>query len=180
MSEADQSMRLVEHDQAWSTEFERIAREVREMLGASVVAVHHIGSTAIPAVAWAKPVIDVLVEVNRLQHADRNTDRLTRDGFEPRGEYGIIGRRYYVRPARAARSRVHLHIYPAGHDQVDRHLAFRDYIRAHPDVAEGYSMLKRRLADVHASDKGSYQAGKADFIARTEGLATQSQWRSDR
>lgn len=166
---------MEQHERAWSIEFERIARDVREALGVSVVAVHHIGSTAIPGVTWAKPVIDLLVELDRLQHADQSASRLAPEGFEPRGEYGITGRRYFVRPAGSGLSRVHLHIYEVGNDQVDRHLAFRDYLRAHPDEAEAYSALKRRLAEVHASDKASYQAGKADFTVRIEELAAQPQ-----
>lgn len=162
---------LTNYEPVWPFHFKRVSRDVKEALGTSVVAVHHIGSTALPVVEWVKPVVDVLAEVERLGDADAKCDRLLAGGFAPRGEYGLPGRRYFVRPADSAMPRVHLHIYEAGEGQVDRHLAFRDYLQAHPDEAKAYGELKRRLADVHRSDKGKYQQGKAEFIARIEEMA---------
>jgi GrpB-like predicted nucleotidyltransferase (UPF0157 family) len=162
---------LRKYEPVWPFHFAFVSREVREALGACVVAVHHIGSTALPMVEWVKPVVDLLVEVERLANADEEGDRLFARGFAPRGEYGLPGRRYFVRPADLATPRVHLHIYEVGNEAVDRHLAFRDYLRAHPDVARAYGEFKRRLAELHRTDKGEYQQGKADFIARIEELA---------
>ncbi len=171
-------VRLVPHDPSWPDDFERVAVDVRRALGDCVVAVHHIGSTSIPAVAYAKPVIDVLVEVGVLRHVDERADRLIALGYEARGEYGIAGRRYFVRPEAPARCGAHVHTYRVGDERVRRHLDFRDHLRSHPAEAEGYSALKLSLAEAHPSDKERYQAGKADFIARVEERA--SRWRRPR
>jgi GrpB-like predicted nucleotidyltransferase (UPF0157 family) len=54
---------------------------------------------------------------------------------------------------------------------VARHLAFRDYLIAHPDVAAGYGALKLRLAAAHGSDIGAYMDGKDAFVKAVEAEA---------
>jgi GrpB-like predicted nucleotidyltransferase (UPF0157 family) len=154
---------LAAHDPGWGGEFERVAEVLRPAFGPGA-RVHHIGSTSIEAVGVAKPVIDVLVEVGDLADAERAAGPLEAGGFEARGEYGIPGRRYFVRAAEGERPRVHVHAYRAGDPQVARHLAFRDYLRAHPHEARAYGELKRALAAAHPGDAARYQDGKTEFI----------------
>ena len=131
--------------------------------------VHHIGSTAVDTMLWSKPVIDILVEVRDLTDLDGPVaEHLTKCGFESRGEYGITGRRYFVRAAGTNRLKTHVHCHEHGDAQIDRHLRFRDYLRSHPSEAAAYSTLKSQLASAHGPDKAAYQAGKAEFIARME------------
>jgi GrpB-like predicted nucleotidyltransferase (UPF0157 family) len=56
----------------------------------------------------------------------------------------------------------------AGSDWETRHLAFRDWLREHPEDAAAYAELKRRLADAHPRDIMSYVDGKTDFITAVE------------
>ena len=64
-----------------------------------------------------------------------------------------------------------------GGKEEARTLAFRDYLRSHPDVAEEYELLKRRLA--RDTDGGSftgreaYAAAKTEFVERITRLALQ-------
>lgn len=162
-------IRLAQRDEGWPQRFEEAAEELGRLLGDGVVATHHIGSTAVVTVAWVKPVLDILVEVRSLSAlAGPVESRLGEHGFEARGEYGIPGRRYFVRAAGAGRPKVHAHVYEHGDAQIDRHLRFRDYLRKHPAEAAAYSALKRRLVAIHGADRAAYQAGKAEFIARAE------------
>ena len=50
-----------------------------------------------------------------------------------------------------------------------RALLFRDYLRAHPDVARDYGILKVRLAEKHTYDRIAYTRGKSEFIAEVMG-----------
>lgn len=170
------AVELTPHDESWRDAFEEVAAEVRDTLGAAVLAVHHIGSTAMPSVLWAKPVIDVIAEVASLPEVDRATSAMTLRGFEARGEYGIPGRRYFVRPAGHGRLKVHLHVYASEDREIARHVRFRDYLIAHPEDARAYAELKRDLARSHESDRPAYQAGKANFIARIDRAA--AEWTS--
>lgn len=163
---------LAQYDESWPLEFEQAAEEIRRQIGESVVATHHVGSTAVDTILWSKPVIDVVVVVRDLAALDGSaTDRLASCGFEGRGEYGIPGRRYFVRAAGRNRLKVHVHCYEQGDASIVRYLRFRDYLRFHASEAAAYSDLKKQLASAHGPDRAAYQAGKAPFIARIERVA---------
>ena len=83
---------VVPHDAAWRQKFAIEADEIRRALGRNVLAVHHIGSTAVPGIL-AKPIVDILVDVSRIEGVDEQTERMDELGFEACGEYGVRGRR---------------------------------------------------------------------------------------
>src|SRR6185312_9887119 len=128
---------VVSYDPRWPAEFERAAGEVVEALGQSLLAIHHIGSTSIPGI-HAKPIIDMLVVVNDLSLVDQCAERMRGIGYEAMGEFGIAGRRYFRRDNAAGVRTEHVHAFAAGSPHVQRHLAFRDFLRAHADVAQEY------------------------------------------
>ena len=158
------SVEVVDPDEGWARAYDAERDALAEALGPAAVAIHHVGSTSVPGLA-AKPVVDVLVEASDLPAVDAAASRLEALGYEARGEYGIPGRRYFSRPAGSGPA-VHVHAFRKGDPHVERHLRFRDYLRAHPVEAARYGALKRELAAAHARDRASYQAGKADFIRR--------------
>ncbi len=157
---------VVDYDPEWPTWFQRARGELFVTLDPTHAGVHHVGSTSVPGLA-SKPVIDILVEVSTLDLVAAATPALEARGFEARGEYGIEGRRYFSRGAGEG-PKVHVHAFAVGHPAIARHIAFRDYLRRHPNVAGEYGELKRALAAVHAEDRDQYQSGKADFVRRTQ------------
>jgi GrpB-like predicted nucleotidyltransferase (UPF0157 family) len=161
---------VVPYDARWPAVFEWVAREVKEALGQNVQAIHHIGSTSIPGI-HAKPIIDMLPVVKNLTSVDDCADNLRRLGYEVMGEFGIDGRRYFRRDNPAGVRTDHVHAFAADSPHVLRHLAFRDYLRAHPDVAQEYSQLKQRLAAAHPFDIEAYMDGKDPFIRETQAIA---------
>lgn len=156
------AVQVADYDSTWPDDFNAVRGEIRSVLPAAVATIHHVGSTSVPGLA-SKPVIDVLVDVVDARVIEEATPSLQALGFEPRGEYGLPGRRYFSRPEGAG-PKVHLHAFPSGHEEIDRHLLFRDFLRAHPDEATRYGSLKRTLAESHARDRDAYQAAKANFI----------------
>ena len=58
---------------------------------------------------------------------------------------------------------------------VERHLAFRDYMIAHPGDAQRYSELKRKLAEEHPRSFDGYMGGKDGFIKEIDRRA--ARWR---
>lgn len=157
---------LARYDPKWVDQFGAEAERISGILGPAVAAIHHVGSTAIPGIL-AKPVIDVLVEAASLAAVDGKAPALEALGYEAKGEYGIPGRRYFRKEDGAGVRRYHMHVFKSGSDAAARHLAFRDYLRAHPKVAREYSGLKHRLARQHPMTRNAYQAGKAPFIEAT-------------
>lgn len=166
---------VVDSDPTWPVQFATERERLTRVLGEVVVAIHHIGSTAVPGLA-AKPVIDLLVEVTDLASLDAHRGAMILCGYTPRGENGIPGRRYFHKgvPVRSH----HLHAYAGGAEAVARHLAFCDYLRAHPEIAREYGELKKGLALTWARDPARYVEGKDAFVKRIEARAW-AVWRGE-
>jgi GrpB-like predicted nucleotidyltransferase (UPF0157 family) len=154
---------LVPCDATWPDLFRVEATLVGEVFGPELVAIHHVGSTAIPGIL-AKPIVDILLEVRSIEAVDSFNNSMTELGYLPTGENGIPGRRYF-RKATDLHHTHHVHAFQAGHPEVERHLIFRDYLIAHPDEAQAYSRLKEELRDRFPEDVTSYACGKDAFIA---------------
>ena len=163
-------VRVLSFQAGWRPAFEAESLLVRRALGDAVHALHHIGSTAVPGLA-AKPIIDMLLEVPDLAQLDARSPALFALGYEALGEYGLPGRRYFRKSDAQGQRSHHLHAFAAGHSEARRHLAFRDYLIAHPEVAAAYGALKLALARAHPEDIEAYMDGKNPFIQDHEARA---------
>ncbi len=157
---------VVPYDPAWVDAFRREAERLVALLGAELVAIHHIGSTSVPGLA-AKPIVDILVEVRRIEAMDALAPQLEVQGYLPKGENGIPGRRYFIKGTEEVRSH-HIHIFQVGNGEVARHLALRDYLRAHSEEAARYGALKAELAQHFPADAANYVAGKDALVKELE------------
>lgn len=72
------------------------ADRIVAVLDQEVVAIHHIGSTAIPGIS-AKPIIDMLVEVQDIEKIDDFNEKMIKRGYRPQGEFGVAGRRFFIK-----------------------------------------------------------------------------------
>ena len=131
---------VVEYDPGWPRAFEEERTRVAHALDDFMVAVEHVGSTAVPGLA-AKPVIDILAGLRTLDLPPERISAMEELGYEYRGEYGIPGRLFF-RKGGVARTH-HVHAVEHGGEQWRRHLAFRDYLRAHPSEVAAYARAKR-------------------------------------
>ncbi len=156
------SVSIVPHAPSWRKRFADEAPRIRQALGANVVAVHHVGSTSIPGIL-AKPIIDIVVEVTRIDDVSERADRMSCLDYESLGEHGIEGRRYFRRAGTDGQRAFHVHVFESGSAPVLEHIAFRDYLRAHPDKAREYSALKSRLI-ADGVNRAEYQSLKAPFL----------------
>lgn len=149
----------------WPERFTRERAVLEAALGEVLVAAHHMGSTSVPGLA-AKPVIDILLEVSDLEALDRRAGAVEALGYKAMGEFGMDGRRFFHRGV--APRTYHVHAYEVGNSELHRHLAFRDYLRAHDDVAAAYGALKLRLAARYPTDRVAYCDAKNPFIQEHE------------
>jgi NAD-dependent deacetylase len=156
---------LAEPDPGWAGDADEEAARVREALGAR--AVEHIGSTSVPGLA-AKPVLDLLAGLDSLDVEPARIRAMEALGYEALGEYGLP-RRLFFRKGRDARTH-HVHAVEFGGPHWRRHLAVRDYLRAHPDEAAAYEAEKRRIA-AHAADRDEYTTRKAPYVEALEARA---------
>lgn len=161
---------VVPHDPVWKQQYVRETELIAGVLNDMTARLHHIGSTAIPHIA-AKPIIDILIEVDDLSELDARSSSMEQLGYEVMGEFGIPGRRYF-RKNDAMGDRTHqIHAFEAGGSGAVRHLAFRDYMIAHPEAAQAYGTLKEQLAVQHPDDFEAYMDGKDAFIKENEAKA---------
>jgi GrpB-like predicted nucleotidyltransferase (UPF0157 family) len=165
---------VVAYDPRWKAGAEAEAGQIHAALGDIIFAIHHIGSTAIPGI-FAKPILDFLLEVKGLTRLDDRIPSMEGLGYEPMGEYGIPGRRFFRKLGAGGKRTHHVHAFETGSPELGRHLAFRDYMIAHPEAALQYSALKRNLAQKYPDDIDAYMDGKDIFIKEHEAKAIE--WR---
>lgn len=159
----------------WNAQAERIMARLQAVAPQEILAVDHVGSTAVPGLA-AKDVIDLQLSVRDLAAADRLAPLLAAAGY-PRWP-GIItdnpkpphpdpadwGKRLHANadPGRAA----NIHLRSAGSPGWRYALCFRDWLRADPQARAAYLAEKRRVAAMHAVDKSTagYAADKESWF----------------
>jgi GrpB-like predicted nucleotidyltransferase (UPF0157 family) len=132
--------------------------------------IHHIGSTSIPGLA-AKPIIDLLPVVADLNRLDIQRSCIESIGYSWHGEFGITGRRYCKLDDTDGNRIAQLHIFETGSPHINRHLAFRDYLIAHPEIARAYEAEKRRARRLHPNSSHDYSAEKSAWIKTVQDQA---------
>jgi GrpB-like predicted nucleotidyltransferase (UPF0157 family) len=147
-------------DPSWPARFDEVAAAIRAALGDRALAVEHVGSTSVPGLA-AKPVIDVDLTV-----ADAADEASYLRPLEAAG-FVLVIREPEWEEHRALTwdvIRTNLHVFPAGSVEPQRHIAFRDWLRSHPDDLRAYAELKSRLAERGFTDVMLYNNAKAALI----------------
>ena len=163
------SVQIVAYDPAWPEIAARESARVQAAIGGTLITVEHIGSTAVPGLA-AKPVLDLMLIVSELMALDHRRPQVEAIGYAWHGEYDIAGRRFCTLTKDGSR-RVHVHCFAAGSPEIHRHLAFRDYMRAHPDRARAYADEKRRAAALHPDNSTAYNREKWAWVEQEEARA---------
>jgi len=156
------------YNQDWKNQFESAAAEIRKVLGEECLAVHHIGSTSVQGMA-AKPVIDLMPVVRDIKLIDGFNEEMAKLGFIAKGENGLPGRRYFQKGGDERTH--HVHIYQEGNKEIARHLAFRNYLRENPRIAEEYGTLKKKLAKEYPYEIEKYIEGKEPLVVQIEKMA---------
>lgn len=153
---------LLPADPAWPQGFAVLSAWLRRQLGPELaLRIEHYGSTAVPGLP-AKPIIDILLEVPSWALArSRLLPCLAAAGWEYWWYSGHLV--FFRRRGPMGERDCHLHVAPAGHE-VWQGLAFRDYLRAHPEAAARYAALKQRLAGEFRHDREAYTQAKTAFV----------------
>jgi GrpB-like predicted nucleotidyltransferase (UPF0157 family) len=163
-----------EYNPAWPSWFVQIRQLVAEKLGSYCLAIEHVGSTAVPGMT-AKPIIDldVVIEPGRFEKVKRLLGEL---GYFHQGDLGTPEREAFaLENAEMAQALPPDHLYVCPHESAElkRHLAFRDFLRAHPEWVSRLSELKRSLCQRHGNDREAYMEGKSAMVQEIACLALQ-------
>jgi GrpB-like predicted nucleotidyltransferase (UPF0157 family) len=157
---------IVNYDPHWPVLFDEEARRLRATLDPTlIIGIEHFGSTAVPDLS-AKPIIDILIAVRSLAEAQATLVEALRNlDYVCWTENPKKDRMFFVKgmPPFGSRRSHHVHV-TEPHGEMWKRLAFRDYLRAHPQEAGIYERLKRRLATEHPTDREAYTDAKSAYI----------------
>ena len=153
---------LEEHNKDWAAWYVEESRRIVNFLPENqLYKMHHIGSTSIEGI-WAKPIIDLLLEIPRSEDMGSIKRELLEHGYllmsESKGRMSF--NKGYTLQGFAERV-FHLHLrYYGDHDE----LYFRDYLKDHPAVAKDDEQLKLILWKKYEHNRDAYTEAKTDFI----------------
>jgi len=144
---------IVPYSALWPKNFGDEAQKIQHCLGDNCIAIHHIGSTAVPGLL-SKNTIDVLCVVKSLL----NIKNLEPQGYIAKGELNIPLRYYYSK--NTIEPRINLHICEVDHGFLELNLSFRDYLRKDTKARDAYATLKQTILKsetAHENPKDVFQ-----------------------
>ena len=153
---------LTRHQAQWGAWYAQEHARLSGILPPGDIRISHIGSTAIAGI-WAKPIVDILVEIPATLPMDSVKALLIQNGYVSMSQQPcrISLNRGYTSSGFAEKV-FHLHLRYAG--DCDE-LYFRDYLNEHPALAKRYEALKLSLWKQFEHDRDGYTRAKTDFIA---------------
>ena len=154
------TVRVVPYDARWPALYRDEETRLRRALGKLPLTLEHVGSTSVPGLA-AKPIIDILAGRDAQVQPLTFVAPIESVGYEHRGENGLPGREFFRRGTPRS---YHIHLVTIDSALWRHHIAFRDRMRADPDLAAEYAALKIALARRFPLDRQAYMDGKDSFI----------------
>lgn len=158
---AEGAVVLVEHDPDWARAYDEERRRIGRALAGLALEVQHCGSTAVPGIR-AKPILDVVVGVERLAVGRECIRPLREIGYDHLGE-GVVPHGHLF--GKGAPRTHHLHLVEWRGPGWCNKVCFRDRLLADREVARRYEILKVALAGRFPDDRASYTGAKSAFIA---------------
>lgn len=134
----------------YSNIFPELFRKEKERIAAhlkNVIAIEHVGSTAVPDLG-GKGIIDIAIAVPR-EALDVTIKQLQGLGYEYRPTFSTPDRAYFViflPDAEEETRRYHAHLTYPESSEWEELIGFRDFLRNHPEEAREYGELKKRAA----------------------------------
>ena len=160
---ATRSVIVVPYDPQWEQDFLLIRDEIRSALGGLALKIEHVGSTSVQGLS-AKPIIDIDVVIEDASVLEAVICALETIGYYHEGNLGIAGREAFGYHGKAHLRKHHLYVCSRDSNELRRHIAFRDFLRAHPDAVREYSRIKAEGATRYPFDIDQYIRYKSPFI----------------
>jgi GrpB-like predicted nucleotidyltransferase (UPF0157 family) len=155
---------IVSYDRAWPGAFEEERERLERALGPYLTgSIEHVGSTSVPELV-AKPIVDIQAGVAGLEKSRPVFGALEAVGYSYASVRADV--MHFFEKRVAGRQPYNLQLIPYRSDCWNRRIAFRDYLRSHPEAAQEYAALKQKLALRFRLDGTAYGNGKGPFIRR--------------
>ena len=160
------------YDAAWPGWFQQIKTFLESGLVEVACTIEHVGSTSVPGMV-AKPTIDLDIVTPQAAFPAVKA-RLETLGYVHLGDLGLPGREAFDLVDAENRGRLpehHLYVCEEGMYELRKHLAFRDFMRRHPEWCDRLNRLKQELCVNHNNDRQAYIDGKSEMVAEITSLA---------
>lgn len=164
------------YDKRFPVLFAKEKRRIASKLEATSL-VEHVGSTAVPNLG-GKGIIDIAIIANP-ENLDMVSNQLQDLGYEFRPQHSTPDRLFFrqdLADAQEGTRRYHIHLMRRGSNEWDAMIAFRDYLRAHPDEANQYATLKKKAAEEADEDGVKYRALKDPMFEKISKAAKRKQF----
>lgn len=159
---------LIKHDETWKNDFAAVRRDIKTAVRNletdsrdAVIALEHVGSTAIPTVV-AKPILDIAI-LCKADSLGKIADALRVLGYDYRGQFDDESGHFYAVLDKENVRCVQAHIYTEPNADWHSKLNFRDVLRTNAELAKEYNDYKISLAETVA-DKSEYAAIKTKWV----------------
>lgn len=153
---------LAEPDPGWPASFAAERRRLLAALGEAALSIEHVGSTAVSGLP-AKPIIDILVTVEHLAHAEGCIAPLAALGYAFVDYPQNRDRRFF----RKGKPRSHhVQIVAAESPAARAYRAFRDALRQDDALREKYAALKHASQRELKHRRAEYGARKTALVRR--------------
>ncbi len=156
---------VLPYDEQWKQDFLKIKAELADALGELAIKIEHVGSTSVQGLS-AKPIIDIDVVIKDYTVLEDVVSALGEIGYQHEGNLGIVGREAFKYNGKEHLQKHHLYVCPEDSPELKRHLAFRDYLRAHPEAVREYGRIKEEGAKLYPDDIDGYIGHKSPFIGK--------------
>lgn len=153
--------KITTYNPEWPQRYEADKMLLVSAFGDELIAMHHVGSTAVPQLA-AKPEIDVLIEVSEHCNAAARDEVLLSLGYV-RGSDLSEGHHFYRRNVGEVRTHK-VHICRCGHPSIIQMLTFRELLRNDASLRQRYQDLKIELEATNTGGMAEYLEKKGPFI----------------
>lgn len=152
------------YDPSWENSFALISSQLMSAVEGKVFRIEHVGSTSVKGLS-AKPIIDIDIVIESDSFEAVKT-ALGSIGYCHEGDLGIAGREAFKYRGEEPLPLHHLYVCAEGSAELGRHIAFRNYLRSHPEAVKEYSRVKEEGARLYPYDIDSYINHKSPFIER--------------
>lgn len=154
---------VVPYDEQWKTDFVEIKQHLLPEINDIVIAIEHIGSTAVEGLS-AKPIIDIDIVIKDYSVFDAVVEKLAFLGYVHEGNLGIKDREAFDYKGDTDLPKHHLYVCPEFSAELHRHITFRDYLKNNSDAVLKYSKVKEEAARLFPDSIDDYIAYKSPCI----------------
>jgi len=156
-----------EYDPNWKTKFSFLRDFLMGVFVDKAVRIEHVGSTSIEGMK-AKPLIDVLVTVKKMEPFEEQKDRMIKAGYEWGENYIAPNSLLFFNLNPDGEKLNNIHICEESSPKARQFILMRDYLRTHPEKAREYSDLKQKNAELYPNDYPAYRRAKDSFLQQLE------------